>query len=208
MFCLLAAARTTPSLLDTEKPQSLRIITLDIPIPTKAEPEISDTVMAVIQQGEQASNNETNPSLVDMVPSTQTREAARIPGLSFELPGLAVRTFSLPLLNPVPAKSVGGLNRSSSTTRVDRFPSRISGPSPRYPQWARRDHLEGVVILRFIVTTQGTVETIYVHDIQGDERFGEEAIGAVRQWRFSPAIKAGKPVPCWCLQTINFTFTR
>ena len=41
-----------------------------------------------------------------------------------------------------------------------------------------------------------------------DERFGQEAIQAISRWRFSPAIKAGKPIPCWCFQKISFEFTR
>jgi len=76
------------------------------------------------------------------------------------------------------------------------------------PKVHRRDKLEGAVTLRFIVTARGAVEDININEIQGDERFGDEAIRVISQWRFSPAIRAGKPVPCWCFQKINFEFIR
>jgi TonB family protein len=68
--------------------------------------------------------------------------------------------------------------------------------------------LEAVVTVRFIVTTEGTVEDVKIHEIDGDERFGAEAIRAISRWRFRPAIKAGKSIPCWCFQKVSFKFTR
>ena len=43
---------------------------------------------------------------------------------------------------------------------------------------------------------------------QPDPWYCAEAIRAISQWRFRPAIKAGKAVPCWCFQKVNFEFTR
>ena len=128
--------------------------------------------------------------------------------MSFKLPGLPVSASNVSLLRPARAAPVGRIDKPVSAPKIDRLPSRIAGSPPRYPQWARRDDLEAVVTLRFIVTAEGTVEDIKIHEIEGDERFGREAIRAISQWRFSPAIRAGKPVPCWCFQKINFTFTR
>ena len=208
MFCLLAVARTVPSLSTPEEYGPMRIVSLDLPMPAKAEPAGRETVMDVIQLGPQPADTEMAQSVAEMVPSALPRLAERIPGVSFELPGLPVRSTSVSLLSPARPAFVGGTDKPASAPKVDRFPSRISGSPPRYPQWARRDDLEAVVTLRFIVTAQGTVEDIHVHEIEGDERFGEEAIRAVSQWRFSPAIRAGKPVPCWCFQKINFEFSR
>lgn len=208
MFCILAVARTMPSLTYPEQFEPVRIITLDLPAPTDVELAGQETVMDVIQLGPEQTDAETPQPAADMISSALPRLVERISGVSFELPGLPVRPSNVSLLNPAKAAPVGGVDKPVSTPKIDRLPSKISGPPPRYPRWARRDHLEAVVTLRFIVTAEGTVEDVHISEIEGDERFGEEAIRAVGQWRFSPAIRAGKPVPCWCFQKINFEFTR
>jgi len=208
MFCILAVARTMPSLIDPEPYESVHMIALDLPTLASDETAVRDTVMDVIQLSSEASDSETPQSAEQMTSSIFPRLAERLQNVSFELPGLPVNPSNMTLLKPAKAAPVGGIVKSISTPQVDRFPSKISGPPPRYPRWARRNDLEAVVTLRFIVTAEGTVEDINIHDIEGDERFGEEAIRAVSQWRFSPAIRADRPVPCWCFQKINFKFTR
>lgn len=208
MFCLLAVARTMPSLTPPEPYDSMRIITLDLPALTSVETVMQDTVLDVIRLGPDPTDTEMPPPAAQMASSTFPRLAERLQDVSFKLPGLPVSSSNVTLLSPAKTAPVGTVEQPVSPPKVDRFPSKISGPPPRYPRWARRDDLEAVVTLRFIVTAEGTVQDINIHDIEGVERFGEEAIRAVSQWRFSPAVRAGKPVPCWCFQTINFKFTR
>jgi protein TonB len=207
MFCILAVARTMPSLTYPEDYEPVRVIRLDLPAPTEVEPAGRESIMDVIQLGPDQTDAETPQPAAEMVSSALPRLAERIWGVSFELPGLPVRSSRVSLLSPTRAAPVGGVDKPVSAPKVDRLPSKIAGPPPRYPQWARRDHLEAVVTLRFIVTAEGTVEDVHIHDIEGDERFGDEAARAVRQWRFRPAMRAGSPVPCWCFQKINFEFT-
>lgn len=208
MFCILAVARTMPSLIDPEPYESVHMIALDLPALASDETAVRDTVMDVIQLSSEASDSDTPQSAEQMTSSIFPRLAERLQNVSFELPGLPVKPPNMTLLEPAKGAPAGGIVKPISAPKVDRFPSKISGPPPHYPRWARRDDLEAVVTLRFIVTAEGTVENINIHSIEGDERFGEEAIRAVRQWRFSPAIRADKPVACWCFQKINFEFTR
>ena len=208
MFCILAMARTVPSLTNPEPYEPMRIITLDLPAPTEAELAGQEDIMDVVQLAQEATDSETPLPAADMAASTFPYLLERIQDVSFKLPGLPVSPSKVSLLSPAQTAPVGRVNKPVSAPKVDRLPAKISGPPPRYPQWARRDDLEAVVTLRFIVTSEGTVEEMNIHEIEGDERFGREAIRAVSQWRFSPAIRAGKPVSCWCFQTINFKFTR
>ena len=208
MFCILAVARTVPSMTYPEEYEYRGVIALDVPVTTSAEPAGRETVMDVIQLNAEATDTELPQPAAEMASSTFPRLAERIQNVSLKLPGLPVRPSKTSLLSPAKAAPVGGGNKPAAVPKVDRLPAKIAGPLPRYPQWARRDRLEAVVTLRFIVTAEGTVEDIKVNEIEGDERFGAEAIRAVGQWRFSPAIRAGKPVPCWCFQKINFKFTR
>jgi protein TonB len=208
MFCILAVARTMPSLIDPEPYEPMRIITLDLPTLTEAEPANREEIMDVVHLAQELTNPEMPQPAAQMTASAFPRLAERIPGVSFELPGLPVNPSNVLLVNPARTEPVASVNKPVSAPKVDRLPSKIAGPPPRYPRWAQRDDLEAVVTLRFIVTVEGTVEEVNIHDIEGDERFGREAIRAVSQWRFSPAIRAGAPVPCWCFQKINFRFTR
>ena len=208
MFCILAVARTMPSLTDPKPYESVRIVTLDLPTPAEAEPAGREEIMDVVQLTQELTDPEMPQPAAEMTASLFPRLAERIQGVSFELPGLPVNPSNLLLGSPARAAPVASVSKPVSAPKVDRLPSKIAGPPPRYPQWARRGDLEATVTLRFIVTAEGNVEQINIHEIEGDERFGREAIRAVSQWRFRPAVRAGKPVPCWCFQKINFKFTR
>ena len=58
--------------------------------------------------------------------------------------------------------------------------------------------------LECIVETTGSVGDVNVTKSL-DEGLDQEAIKAVRQWRFEPGTKDGKPVPV--LVTLEMTFT-
>ncbi|HXO42515.1 MAG TPA: energy transducer TonB, partial [Thermoanaerobaculia bacterium] len=69
-----------------------------------------------------------------------------------------------------------------------------SGVQPVYPEDALRAGLEGLVVLEAIVDERGRVG----HDIKVVRSLGhgcdEAAVAAVRQWRFRPATRNGKPI--------------
>ena len=75
------------------------------------------------------------------------------------------------------------------------WPSLIVEVKPLYTAEAMRARIEGVVELDVVVLADGTVGRVTLTRSL-DARFGldEEAIKAVRQWRFNPARQAGKPV--------------
>jgi len=72
-------------------------------------------------------------------------------------------------------------------------PQAISTPDPDYTEEARRAKTQGTCILGLIVDAEG-----HPHDIRIVRGLGSgldaKAIEAVRQWRFEPARKDGKPV--------------
>jgi protein TonB len=69
-----------------------------------------------------------------------------------------------------------------------------SGVKPIYPEAALRAGLEGLVVLEAIVDERGRVG----HDVKVVRSLGhgfdEAAVAAVRQWRFRPATRDGKPI--------------
>lgn len=69
-----------------------------------------------------------------------------------------------------------------------------SGVKPVYPEAALRAGLEGLVVLEAIVDERGRVgDKIKVVRRLG-HGFDEAAVAAVRQWRFRPATRNGKPI--------------
>jgi protein TonB len=88
--------------------------------------------------------------------------------------------------------------------RADRAPRRVSTPLPPYPPWARLRKMEAVVTLNIVVDALGRVTSVEVQGIDGDERFGEIARGAVMDWTYEPALLNGKPVPVTLSQRVRF----
>ncbi len=72
-------------------------------------------------------------------------------------------------------------------------PTAISAPDPDYTEEARRAKKQGTCVLWMIVDSTGHPRDIRVQRGLG---FGldEKALQAVRQWRFNPALKDGRPV--------------
>lgn len=72
-------------------------------------------------------------------------------------------------------------------------PTAISAPDPDYTEEARRAKKQGTCVLWLIVDSAGRPRDIRVARGLG---FGldAKAVDAVKQWRFQPALKDGKPV--------------
>jgi periplasmic protein TonB len=72
-------------------------------------------------------------------------------------------------------------------------PQAVSTPDPEYTEEARNAKTQGMCVLRLIVDDQGHPRDIRVVRGLG---FGLDAraIDAVKQWRFQPAMKDGRPV--------------
>jgi TonB family protein len=65
--------------------------------------------------------------------------------------------------------------------------------APQYTPEAKRASIEGTVVLYIQVYPDGTAHNIKVQSSLGSG-LDEKAIEAVKQWRFSPGTKYGKPL--------------
>lgn len=83
----------------------------------------------------------------------------------------------------------------------------ISKPEPTYTDAARSKWITGTVVLKALLTGDGTVSMIQV--VQGlPEGLTERAIAVARQIKFIPATKNGKNVSMWLQLEYNFNLTR
>ncbi|MBO9716940.1 MAG: energy transducer TonB [Pseudoxanthomonas sp.] len=88
-----------------------------------------------------------------------------------------------------------------------RAPQPLAGnPLPQYPPTALRGGEEGSVLLRIAVDARGAASDVQIirRDGDRDRAFDRAAIEAARQWRFTPAMRNGKPVPSTVQLPVDF----
>ena len=86
-------------------------------------------------------------------------------------------------------------------------PEPIRQVQPRYTENARRAGVQGAVILEAIIDEQGNVTDVRV--LRGlPMGLDREAVSAVQQWKFRPAMMASKPVKVYFNLTVNFAIQR
>ena len=92
--------------------------------------------------------------------------------------------------NAPPPGVVAGVFRVSGGVSAPRV---SYSPEPEYSDEARRAQYQGTCVLSLIVGPDGFPQDIRVARALG-MGLDEKAIEAVKQWRFEPALKNGKPV--------------
>jgi protein TonB len=86
---------------------------------------------------------------------------------------------------------VGGTGTAPvPASRVAHPPQIIRRVQPAYPLAARRNDIEGLVVIEAVLDRSGRVEPD-IKVLKSIPVLDAEAISAVRQWRFRPARNAG-----------------
>ncbi len=105
---------------------------------------------------------------------------------------------------PVPKDIVGTMTFTSD--EVDSPIQRTGGPMPVYPPQLESFGIAGSVRLRFIVGTNGRVESNSIEVVSSTNKaFEPAAIKTIRESTFKPAMIRGEPVRQVVEQSINFT---
>jgi protein TonB len=78
-------------------------------------------------------------------------------------------------------------------------------PPPPYPALARRQNLQGQVLLRVRVDETGKPVAVEIEKSSGHRLLDRTAREHVlRRWRFQPALLEGRAVAAWALVPLNF----
>jgi len=77
---------------------------------------------------------------------------------------------------------------------------------PEYPFMAKQLRLQGAVVLKAVISREGTIERMTV--LAGDVRLAASALAAVRQWRYRPYYLNHEPVEVETQITVNFVLER
>jgi protein TonB len=81
----------------------------------------------------------------------------------------------------------------------------ITQVKPIYPAIAKSARIQGAVVLQAEISKQGTIENLRV--ISGHPMLVQNALDAVKQWRYKPYLLNGEPVPVETTITVNFTLS-
>lgn len=166
----------------------VQLVPLDIVPPPKVSPPPQKAVEKV------------QTPIVSPPPIVQQTVAAPSPVLSVPVP-------APPAPATVTAPTAPVMAEPAPITPPDGFAANLGNPAPRYPMESRRDHEEGTVRLRVLISAQGTVEEVKIAKSSGFDRLDDAALSAVRKWRFRPGTQAGTPVEAVGFLSIPFKLT-
>jgi len=77
---------------------------------------------------------------------------------------------------------------------------------PRYPAIAQQVGVQGAVVIRALISRNGTIEHAQVES--GQPLLVAAALAAVREWKYRPYYLNGEPVEVETEITVNFVLHR
>jgi len=94
-------------------------------------------------------------------------------------------------------------NQPLNVSAAEMAANKISGPVPKYPEEAKKERIQGTVVLDAIISKEGSVEELTV--ASGPKELQQSALDAVRQWKYKPFLLNGDPVDV--KTTVNVIYT-
>ena len=85
-------------------------------------------------------------------------------------------------------------------------PTKIKHVPPVYPELAQQARIQGVVILEAVIGEDGAVREARV--LRPAPMLDEAALDAVLQWKYTPTLLNGQPVPVIMTVTVTFTLNQ
>jgi protein TonB len=121
------------------------------------------------------------------------------PGVPAQLSGSATDNASETAAN-VTTNAAERVQMSADTTDAVTHTVR-----PGYPLLARQMKIQGSVILRALISKEGTIQDLHV--LSGPTILASAAQDAVRQWHFKPHYQGAEAVETQAKITVNFTIS-
>jgi TonB family protein len=80
----------------------------------------------------------------------------------------------------------------------------VSQATPVYPADAKEQHIFGAVVLKAVISKEGTIAGLQV--VSGPKELMKSAIDAVKQWTYKPYLLNGEPTEVVTTITVNYSF--
>jgi protein TonB len=117
---------------------------------------------------------------------------------------LFVVIFVLALAGSLAVAGVPDAAQAKQENKDVTKPVLINKVNPKYPEEAKKEKVQGEVVLTAIISAEGKVLDVTVKK-SVDERLSKAAIDAVKQWTYQPGKNArGKAVQVKSDITVNF----
>jgi periplasmic protein TonB len=97
------------------------------------------------------------------------------------------------------------LSPAVADTEPDYKAAYLNNPPPAYPMVARRNGLQGRVVLHVEVLANGTCGKINIKSSSGYAMLDNAALNTVKTWRFTPARQGGLAVDKWFMIPVQFS---
>ncbi len=159
-------------------------------------PRLADTALAALREWRFL------PARLDGTPVPVQTELT----IDFNLEGAVISTNRLDLFF---LDHTGGAGRKGVTThlcpaqQLDRPPQRVAGEAPRYAEAAGKDGVQGRVRVHFYINEAGEVR--FASAVPDAHPYlMEQAVAAVRRWKFEPPTSHGRPVLVAAVQEFSF----
>jgi TonB family protein len=140
-----------------------------------------------------ASTTTPVPTTAATIPSA---EAAKSPAAADSKKGTALEVAALPEAELPQEKSAVILSSQGAEKRLLRH------VPPAYPTEARKNGIEGTVVLKTVVSETGVVEGVRL--VEGNPALAAAAITSVKQWRYRPYVRDGKAQPFQTIVLVEF----
>ncbi|MGQ9464811.1 MAG: energy transducer TonB [bacterium] len=126
-----------------------------------------------------------------------------VPG---EKPDEGVNTITSTILteNIIPINPVGPDIEIVPYYKVEIKPQPISMPAPEYPVLAVKAGIEGKVVVKMLVDTDGSVIAVEIIKSSGNQMLDDAAISAAKRAKFTPAKQRDRFVRVWVVRQIEF----
>ncbi len=177
--------------------QPIRIARVLPPKPKQREPKQPEKKPEIkkIQPKQFTSRRQNNP------PTPQLE----MPQLSFD--PAPSKTATVSVAAPASQNGFSGVpvQAGFSLGEVDKPPRLVRYIPPLYPTMAKRRRIQGKVLLRALITTEGKATHISVVSSDPKDIFEDCAQKALGRWTFHPGMLDGKEVPTWIEIPVAFT---
>lgn len=195
LFSLLRVDRLPPSQLTS-------YLVAPAPLPVAPTPRISRPTVSSVAAGHQISVPSYEPRGIapDVGPAAPPAVDIRQLGIAGSSgsgvpfgPGTAIPVIAPPPPIATRPLRVSRMMEGNLTHRVQ----------PTYPVLARQARIQGAVVLRALISKEGTIENLQA--LNGPPMLVQAAIEAVKQWRYRPYLLDGEPIEVETQVTVNFT---
>jgi TonB family protein len=122
---------------------------------------------------------------------------------------IAGTVVALPLGSPIGQAAAPAQEVVDGKAPGVTLPKVVSRVKPQYTPEAMEAKIEGTLIMKAVVRTDGTPGDIEITKSL-DTQYGldQQAVAALSQWRFEPGLKDGNPVPVRVTVEMRFTLRK